>query len=501
MIKNQVLPIVGDAYQEFSLNLDAQTLINWFPIIDKNGKFPVALYPFPGLLMFSPQIGDQRSVRCLYEKNNSLYAVIDNKFYRISITGTREQLGILNTSIGRVKIIDNGYQMMIIDGSDGYAYKYRVSAISSELANEFTIIPKTPTPDKPFQDFIPPEILVYLDGYGLYPVKGTFKFFWTDNYDFTSIPATNFNTSGSYAENLVSMLVIHEELWIFNRATTELFYDTGQATTTFRPRTGLTIEYGCAAAHSVVTTQDNAVIWLALNKYGDSLVVMAQGYNAIVISTPAITGIISRYDVIEDAWAFSFQYRGQFFYVITFPTADATWAYNLSTGMWSKWSSTLVTETPTGNISRQGRFRGNAYAFIDGLHVIGDFASGNLYYLNEDTRTENGVGIVRERTMRHIQAKLLRTSFYNLQIDVESGGGDEDDHNYDPQIMLQYSKDGGHSWSSEMWRSAGKIGEYRRRAIWTSLGQSYNWTFRVRVSDPVKWVILGAKADIEMEET
>jgi hypothetical protein len=169
--------------------------------------------------------------------------------------------------------------------------------------------------------------------------------------------------------------------------------------------------------------------------------------------------------------------------------------------MWSKWSSTLVTETPTGNTLREGRFRGNAYAFIDGLHVIGDFESGNLYYLNEDTYTENGVNIVHERTMQHIQDKMLRTSFYNLQIDVESGGGNVDDHNYEPSLMLKYSKDGGHTWSSEMWRTCGKIGEYRRRAIWTSLGQAYNWTFKVRTSDPVKWVILGAKADIEVGAT
>jgi hypothetical protein len=496
-VKSQILPIVGDAYQEFSLNLDAQTLVNWFPIVDKNGKFPVALYPFPGLDIFSAQIGDQKSVRGLYEKNNSLYGVIDNKFYRISRTGARDELGTLNTSIGRVMMIDNGYQIMITDGTYGYIYQYRVSPISSELTNTFTVIPNTGDSEA----FIPPEILVYLDGYGLYPVRGTFQFFWTDPYHFEKISALNYNTSGEDAQDIVTMIVVHQELWIFNRATTDLFYDTGETDTTFRPRQGLTIEYGCAAAHSVVKTQDNAVIWLALNKYGDSLIVKAEGYTASVISTPAITGIIQSYDTIDDAWAFSFQYRAQFFYVITFPSEDVTWAYNLNTGMWNNWSSTLVTPTPTGNAVRQGRFRGNAYAFIDGLHVVGDFESGNLYYLREDLHTENGQPIVRERTMQHIQDRLLRTSIYMLQIDVESGGGETDDHNYDPAIMLQYSKDGGHTWSSEMWRTCGKIGEYRRRAIWSSLGQAYNWTFRVRVSDSVKWVILGAKCDIEVEST
>ena len=74
---------------------------------------------------------------------------------------------------------------------------------------------------------------------------------------------------------------------------------------------------------------------------------------------------------------------------------------------------------------------------------------------------------------------------------MTSGQGD------DPQVMLQMSNDGGHSYGSENWRGAGKLGEYKKRLIWNRLGASRDRVFRIKVTDPVKWVILGAFVEVE----
>ena len=58
--------------------------------------------------------------------------------------------------------------------------------------------------------------------------------------------------------------------------------------------------------------------------------------------------------------------------------------------------------------------------------------------------------------------------------------------------MLQYSDDGGHTWSEEMWVSAGVEGAYAWRAIWRRLGRTRDRVWRVDMSDPVPWRILGA---------
>lgn len=67
----------------------------------------------------------------------------------------------------------------------------------------------------------------------------------------------------------------------------------------------------------------------------------------------------------------------------------------------------------------------------------------------------------------------------------------------DPQVMLQWSDDGGYTWSSEYWKSAGKLGERFVRVNWNRLGSSRDRVFRVTVDAPVKWIFIGARADIQ----
>jgi hypothetical protein len=75
---------------------------------------------------------------------------------------------------------------------------------------------------------------------------------------------------------------------------------------------------------------------------------------------------------------------------------------------------------------------------------------------------------------------------------MEAGVGKTTGQGSDPIIMLQVSKDGGHTWGNEIWVPFGKIGEYRRRAVWRRLGRSRDWVFKFRVTDPVKTVFVAA---------
>ena len=66
----------------------------------------------------------------------------------------------------------------------------------------------------------------------------------------------------------------------------------------------------------------------------------------------------------------------------------------------------------------------------------------------------------------------------------------------DPQVMLRWSDDGGHTWSNEHWASTGKIGEYGKRVIWRRLGMTTKLrdrVYEISGSDPVKIAIMGAE--------
>jgi hypothetical protein len=59
-------------------------------------------------------------------------------------------------------------------------------------------------------------------------------------------------------------------------------------------------------------------------------------------------------------------------------------------------------------------------------------------------------------------------------------------------MMLSVSKDGGHNWGAERWVDIGKVGNYYTRAGWNRLGSSKDFLFKIRITDPIKRVILGA---------
>lgn len=102
----------------------------------------------------------------------------------------------------------------------------------------------------------------------------------------------------------------------------------------------------------------------------------------------------------------------------------------------------------------------------------------------------------RLRQTAHLSDEQVWLFFSKFQLDCETGVGLNSGQGSDPQVMLSWSDDGGHTWSEEQWMSAGKIGEYKRRVIWRRLGRSRDRVWRIVVSDPVAWRLLTAYIDV-----
>jgi Neuraminidase (sialidase) len=80
------------------------------------------------------------------------------------------------------------------------------------------------------------------------------------------------------------------------------------------------------------------------------------------------------------------------------------------------------------------------------------------------------------------------TASFALDMDVGVGLESGDD----PKVSLRTSKDGGKTWSNELIRSIGKVGEYSKRVIWNRVGGGRKVVFEVTITDPVKRNIVGA---------
>jgi len=215
---------------------------------------------------------------------------------------------------------------------------------------------------------------------------------------------------------------------------------------------------------------------------------MGQGYTPQVISTPSIAYQISTYSTITDAFGYGYQYEGHDFYVLTFPTAKKTWVYDASTKQWHERGHTINDTFPN-------RERYNCHVFAFGKHLFGDLSNGNIYQLDATVGTIDSTRIPRERTTSTITDEEQRVRISSLQLDMEEGIGDPNVAT-DTGMWMSWSKDGGHTYSDEIERSAGEAGDYSRRVMWRRLGKARNWTFRLRTWTPNPHVLKGLYARV-----
>jgi hypothetical protein len=116
-----------------------------------------------------------------------------------------------------------------------------------------------------------------------------------------------------------------------------------------------------------------------------------------------------------------------------------------------------------------------------------------------DYFTDAGAPIARIRACSHLNDPDYRYQiFHALQVDMQTGVGLTTGQGSDPQAMLQWSDDGGYTWSNELWASIGKLGEYLSRVRWRRLGRSRDRVFRVTVTDPVRVVMIGASVQVSV---
>lgn len=469
---------IGAAYSLQSVNVDCQRCVNLYPEIDemRTGKNQEigALIGRQGLRLLC-SIGSG-PIRGLYRTTTGrFYCVSGNALYEVNSSWASSYVGDLWTSEGVVSMSDNGQQLCVVDGTYGY--------ITSLSNNSFARITDP--------DFYSADKVSFLDGYFIFNRKGTGQFFISALYDGSSEDPLDFATAEGSADELVSQLVNNRELWNFGSRTTEVWYNTGAPDFPLSRIQGAFIEYGCNARHSVVKI-DNTVIWLGEGEHGVGTVWKAAGYQPQRASTHAVEHALKGYGDLSEAYAWAYEDGGHRFYCLQVPGAPSTWCYDTSTGLWHE---RTTRNTTTG---LEDRFRASCHAFAFGRHVVGDYQNGNLYALDSDYYSDNGVEITALRTSPHINVNLKRLFVRRFQLDMEFGVGlDGTAQGTDPQAMIQISTDNGHSWSNEYWASAGKIGERRCRAIWRRLGSGRDVVMRVKITDPIKRTLIGAEIDIE----
>lgn len=466
------IPFVGASYRERSNNLDAQACINLFPVLGESGaaKAVRALYGAPGTRpLAAAPFGPIRGLHAPTDGSSAI-VVAGIHVYRLSPAFELAAIGTIDALTDPVCIADNGTQAVIVTGSAGYIVDLGSNTVK-QIINDA---------------FYGAGSVDVLDTFAIFNRPSTNQFYISGSNDLT-FDALDFASAESNFEPIVKLLVNHGELLLFKETVSEIWRASGDADFPFARDTNASIEQGCAAPRSVAA-MDNTVFWLGKNREGGGIVWRLNGYTPMRVSTDAIEYAIASYPIISDAIAYAYQQEGHTFYVLSFPTGNATWVYDAATQMWHQ---RAYLDPNTGTL---GRHRANCHIYYAGTHVVGDCATGELYALDLDHYSDRASDPMPAiRAASHISDGDYGWIVHNrLQVDIETGVGLVSGQGSDPMVLLDWSNDGGSEWSNQHAASIGKLGKYTARVRWNRLGRARDRVYRITITDPIKRVILGA---------
>jgi hypothetical protein len=405
-------------------------------------------------------------IRGLFRFNSTVLLVVSGpQVYRVSTSGAATLLtGSLSSGVNPVSMASNGNVVMVTTGgTDGY--------FIDPVAGTVTQITDA--------DFMGGGNVGFLDGYFVWNVPGTGRFQYSQLYG-TDIDGLDFATAEGSPDNLVASIVNYRELWLFGENSTEVWYNQGDTDNIFGRIQGAYMEVGCAAGNSVAK-MDNTVFWLGADDRGQGIIYRATGYTPQRVSTHAIEYAIAGYATISDAIGYTYQQEGHQFYVLTFPTGNATWVFDASTELWHEraWRNT------DGSLNRH---RSNCQAAFAGMTLVGDWQTGAVYSMAMDVYDDAGAAIPRIRAAPYLTNDDNTWQIYDaVEFDMQTGVGGFSG----ATAVLQWSDDDAATWSNDVQLSLGYIGEnVRVRA--RRLGKARARVFRLTITDSVKVAIVGA---------
>lgn len=464
----QLQSVISD--QEMTMNLRVQVSES------KGATAQTSFYRVPGFSQFV--MASTAGWSSVFEMNGRCFGVSGTTFYEVTFpanVGTLTARGTVIVGTDPSSICSNGKggdQLLVVSGSSvssdvaGNAYVYDLSL------NTLTEI--TDLVGKATQSG-------YLNGYGLVFDQTSGTVYYSDLLDFGVFDPANFWARSNQPDAYQAMQVTSwGYICLPGGQTGEFWYPNGGFPLPFQYDPAGNFNAGIAATFSICNA-GGAIVWMAAQHDGGLTVMAASGLQPQVISDFALDNTLASLDRIDDAIAESFQYKGQTFYRLTFPTEMITKQYDFASQLWTD-VGTWIAEDDDFTYCRAVY---HAYAF--NRHLMGDRETGVLYEMSDAFATD-----VDDRPLRWVRRtpSILNEQEYvfhsKLTVLGMVGVGSQGlAPGYDPQINLRYSDDGGFTWSYELSASMGAVGAYDVLLWFWQLGMARNRVYELSGTDPV----------------
>lgn len=489
MARTQI-PMAQGFYVDESRAISAQECVNLYPhipftktITDASliGSSGIALRAFTATNAFN---------RGGYVMAETAYTVNANKLYKI--TYTTDSFGVRTytaTNVSGAETIDGTEFVQMADNGT------QLCIIAPDQSNQFNAWIYTEAgglvqiSDADFDG--PVNSVCYFNGYFVFSKKNSNKFFVSALRDGLTYNALDFGSGESDPDDNVIIRPLDGLLYVFGNHTFEQWQDAGLTNgIPFQRTSNGNQQKGCFAPLSM-TYFNESLIWIGSSFNERAAIWATNGSDAIKLSTPAIDYLINSGGVepLRKAFALRWAERGHNFVAFTIPDI-CTVVYDAVTQLWHEKKSVDRFGQPT---PWRATSLMNAYS----VYLVGDNLTGNIGEFGESIFYEYSDEIRRYFTAAAIDNGGRPFSVNAVELFCDTGHVPESGQGSAPIIRLSISKDFGNTYTPEISRTMGLLGQYNAVTNWSLLGRYRKPViFRWDISEPIKIAIVKAEAEI-----
>ncbi len=338
-------------------------------------------------------------------------------------------------------------------------------------------------PDAP----IDVDFVAYIDQI-IIATSGRQRAFFADTADVLSWNALSFVSAEAKFDALKAMQVSFREIYFFGGRTTEVWRTDGR-TPLVRIDNAFN-EMGIIAKDSLVNAR-GTYLWLN----NDKQVARMDGGRNISIVSPPVDDSLFRTTPVTDARAFYLPFGNGGFYILSFPTADKTFVYDLARNKWMRWGRW---NTATGVYNR---YKGQVHAYSPtwDLCLVGDKDTGIIWKVDPDVFTDGGDVIRTLYRTGHISFGTLREKRFNkLRIRMKMGTGDAVALN-NPVVSIRWKINNRNNFGTEVIIPLGKVGQTEWMADINRLGTFETVQFEIVHATNAKFTLVEMEANLDVQ--
>jgi len=445
---------------KFQVEGDSRLINCYVEDLGADAVYPQAAYAMPGLQSWTTLTGGGKT-RAALRVGSKFYVVSGRNVFAVESGGTATNIGGIATD-GPVYMAQNQKAPFPEIGIQSDGLFFRIDTASDDLYENTDL------------DLPPSSSFDVIDGFGILPGLSNDTWYITAANDFSQIDGLDFASAEASPDAIRRVIAFNREIWFFGEKTTEQWQNTGG---TFPFSRVSTFELGCMAGGSVAKI-DQKLIWVD----DKGIVRMSSGQSGGErVSNHGIERAIKAETDQENMTATTWTDEGHHFYCLNGSTFSYQW--QVGTPYWQERNSRV-------SGADLGFWRVSLVTEFDGDLIAGDYTSGALYKMRSTVFDEIGEPLIVTMQPAGVHARPLGLIHSRLDLDMTPGVGLNTTvaSELDPEVMIDYSEDGGATFKNETRHALGRLGATNTKIKRHRLGtqRSNSRTYRFRVSAAVK---------------